>query len=247
MLTELLALYDKSRINPGPPECLFAETLIFNEGWLLRAVLKTWRDQARPSPFGFLPFPADAHMYSEAQLYTPFKARFRGDKQTEGHTHVDGIVGHLSSDGTKTGITLSPRGKYLAVFEAKMGSPLSKRTSNITDYDQVSRTAACMIHTLLQSEHPEDATAHLIVLYPKNNLHIDPAQHSKHHVERQIAQRASNYLQSTTRGETNSRFFQQWCQMLDRIHIQFLTWEEVVAEINDHNLHRFYDLCRRFN
>jgi hypothetical protein len=39
MWKHLLKLYDESRLNDGPPECLFAETLIFNEGWLLRSVL----------------------------------------------------------------------------------------------------------------------------------------------------------------------------------------------------------------
>jgi hypothetical protein len=40
MLHELLQIYNQSRINPGEPACLFAETLIFNEGWMLRGVLK---------------------------------------------------------------------------------------------------------------------------------------------------------------------------------------------------------------
>lgn len=247
MLAELLRLYDESRINPGPPECLFAETLIFNEGWLLRAVLKAWKDQTCPSPFDFLPFPAGVHVYSEAQLRTPFKERFRGDKQAEGHTHVDGIGGYIGKNGTKSGITLAPNCGYLAVFEAKMSSPLSDRTANIAQYDQVSRTAACMIYAILQSGCPHDLVAHLVVLHPQDNRHIDPSRYTKTHLESQIADRASGYRRSTTRGKTDTKFFDRWRPVLDRIQIQFLTWEEVLAEINDANLDRFYNLCKQFN
>ncbi|MFO7696711.1 MAG: hypothetical protein R6X16_06095 [Anaerolineae bacterium] len=247
MLTELLQLYDKSRINPGPPDCLFVETLLFNEGWLLRAVLKAWKDQAHPAPFGFLPFPSGVHVYSEAQLRTPFKARFRGDSQAEGHAHVDGIVGHFGQDDSRSGVALSPHCAYLAVFEAKMGSPLSQGTANIAQYDQVSRTAACMIHAILQSGCPESLVTHLVVLYPEENRHIDPSRYTQTRVESQIAERTRGYLGSTTRGEMHTEFSRRWREVLDRIQIQFLTWENVVAEIDDPNLGRFYELCRQFN
>lgn len=37
MIEELLRIYDESRLNRGQPESIFNPTLIFNEGWLLRA------------------------------------------------------------------------------------------------------------------------------------------------------------------------------------------------------------------
>ena len=78
MIGELLRIYNLSRTNAGKPECTFAETLIFNEGWLLRGVLKHWQSWTQLARFSFLPFPEGVKVYSEAQLYTPFKARFRG-------------------------------------------------------------------------------------------------------------------------------------------------------------------------
>ena len=62
MLQELLQIYDQSQVNAGKPECSFAETLIFNEGWLLRAVLKEWQDQPSSSGLDFLPFPRNARV-----------------------------------------------------------------------------------------------------------------------------------------------------------------------------------------
>ena len=43
MWRHLLEIYQESRLNAGTPACLFAETLIFNEGWLLRSVLQAWK------------------------------------------------------------------------------------------------------------------------------------------------------------------------------------------------------------
>ena len=70
----LLEIYQEGRLNEGQPECLFAETLVFNEGWLLRSALKAWKEwkmRSTSSSLPFLPFPPDAKAYSESQLRTP--------------------------------------------------------------------------------------------------------------------------------------------------------------------------------
>jgi hypothetical protein len=96
MIKELMKIYNNSKLNDGKPKCIFAETLVFNEGWLLRGILEKWRELKSQSKFPFLPFPKSVKIYSEAQLYTPFKKRSRNDKQGEDNTHVDGIVGNFS-------------------------------------------------------------------------------------------------------------------------------------------------------
>ena len=149
MWKRLLELYDESKLNEGQPECLFAETLIFNEGWLLRSVLKEWKASSKRYKLPFLPFPADARVYSEGQLRTPFKARFRGDSKAETNTRVDGVAGHFSiATGTKSGIELACDCRYIAAFEAKLYSPIAKGTKRAPGYDQVSRTTACLIAML---------------------------------------------------------------------------------------------------
>lgn len=247
MLPELLKIYNESRINPGEPKCLFAETLIFNEGWMLRAVLKEWLSASQRSRFGFLPFPPGAKVYSEAQLYTPFKARYRGDQQAESHTHVDGIVGDFELSDSKSGIRLSPDFRYLAVFEAKIYSPLSKGTKNAPHFDQVSRTAACMSHAILEAGPKGDYAVHLVVLYAAGNKKVHPGQYTSAYVEEQIAERIQGYLPSDERSEPSARFFGEWKSVLSRIQIQFLTWEDVLAEITNDELNQFYRLCKKFN
>jgi hypothetical protein len=96
MLKHLLGVYEESRLNVGRPECLFAETEIFREGWLLRSVLKEWKTGSASSKLPFLPFPDDARVYSGGQLFTPFKARRRGDPRAETNTRIDGIAPNLT-------------------------------------------------------------------------------------------------------------------------------------------------------
>ncbi|MBU1749627.1 MAG: hypothetical protein KKA73_18240 [Chloroflexi bacterium] len=247
MLEELFSLYQDGLINQGHPKCLFAETLIFNEGWLLRSVLKEWQAHPPGSRLAFLPFPAGARVYSEGQLYTPFKARFRGDKRAESHTHVDGVVGDFSIADTKSGIVLDPAFRYIAVLEAKMHSPLARGTTNAPDFDQLSRTAACLIHAIIQTGTRADYRAHLAVIYAQANRRVDPAQYSKTHIESQIDKRLQAYVGTDQPDEASAPFITGWRDVLNRLQVWFLTWEDVLAEIGSEDLDRFYSLCRRFN
>jgi len=86
----LLAIYEQARINPDTPECIFAETLIFNEGWMLRAAMKAWLEGQGQSAFPFLPFPPGVTAYSEAQLYTPFRQPRAGRSAGRGASIVPG-------------------------------------------------------------------------------------------------------------------------------------------------------------
>ena len=59
------------------------------------------------------------------------------------------MVGHLFIEpGTKSGLRLTDDSKQFVVLEAKMFSPLSKKVSNAPNYDQATRTVACMAKTI---------------------------------------------------------------------------------------------------
>ena len=219
MWNHLLELYRESKLNAGDPECLFKETLIFEEGWLLRSVLKEWKTSSRRSKFGFFQFPPNARVYSEGQLFTPFKVRPKsertGDPKGESNTRIDGIAGDFSiRDGTKAGIELDRGCRYIAVFEAKLYSPLDKKVTHAEDYDQVARTTACLIHALLEAEPSEGFEAHLVVLYPADNLHIDPDQYKGNHVRNQIAGRLKAYKEAGAPTSEIERFEVGWKRML---------------------------------
>jgi|GEM_PF-1075350 len=248
MWNHLLDVYGESRLNPGKPECLFAETLIFNEGWLLRSVLKAWKTNSTSGRLPFLPFPTEAKIYSEGQLRTPFKARFRGDPQAETHTRVDGIAGYFSiAAGTKTGIELAPGCRYVAVFEAKLYSPIGKGVKHAPGYDQVSRTVGCLIHALLQAKAREGNEAHIVVLYPKDNLDIRPREFDKVHIRDRIRERLAGYISAGGSIPEIDRFEADWEETFGRMVVHFETWEKVLDGTEDSELDRFYELCRQFN
>lgn len=247
MLKELLKIYRHSLVNKEAPKCLFAETLIFNEGWLLRSVLKEWLAGSGGSGFGFLPFPEGVTAYSEGQLYTPFKARIRGDKLAETNTRVDGIVGDYSITDTKSGIVLKSDFRYIAAFEAKIFRPIGVGVKNAPWYDQVSRTAACLINSILLAEPKGGYAAHLAVLYSEDNPYIDPNLYTKDYVEKQISKRLQDFLKAGELGNAVERFANGWRDALDNLRIHFHTWEQVLADIGSDDLVGFYDLCKKFN
>ena len=253
MWRHLLEIYEECLLNVGEPECLFKKTLIFEEGWLLRSVLKVWKTDPPPdSSLPFLPFPIDAKVYSEGQLFTPFKVRPKGDRtgdpKGETNTRIDGIAGNFSiREGTKAGIKLDPGCEYFAVFEAKMYSPIGKGVKNAPGYDQVSRTAACLIHALLEAGLAADCAAYIVVLYPEDSPDIQPQEYTKAHIRERIGQRLAEY--KTAGGSTPEleRFEAGWERVLERLAVEFRTWEDLLGEIGDGELDRFYDLCKQFN
>ena len=242
MLKQLLGVYEAGLVNREAPKCLFPETLIFNEGWLLRLVLREWLAGSGGSQLGFLPFPEGVAAYSEGQLYTPF----RGGSHREGNTHVDGIVGDFSITDTKSRIELKSDLRYIAAFEAKLYAPLSADVTYAPGYDQVSRTAACLINSILLAGAKADYSAHLVVVRAKDNRYIDAAAYSRSYIEETIAKRLQPFTVSEERSDAIERFAAGWKDAFKSLQVHFLTWEEVVADIGDRELLRFYDLCKEF-
>lgn len=247
IIEKLMEIYNGSKLNAEKPKCIFAETLVFNEGWLLRGILERWRKCELTTKFPFLPFPDNIKIYSEAQLRTPFKKRSQDDNQGEGHTHVDGIVGDFSINGTKSGVVLNRDCRYLAVFEAKMYSGLSDRVKNVADYSQVSRTLACIVNSALETSL---SSIHFIVAYPKNNVKIEPARYNKSCVKKEIEKRLDGYKQTDLANRADKRFSafeKQWRSVLRNINVEFITWEDVLEEFGDKDIMKFYKLCKKYN
>ena len=252
MWRHLLNLYEESKLNTGTPVCMFKETLIFEEGWLLRSVLREWKTHPPTSELPFLPFPPNARVYSEGQLFTPFKVRPKSERtgkpKGETNTRIDGIAGDFSiREGTKAGIKLDPGCEYIAVFEAKLYSPLSKGVTHASDYDQVSRTTACLIHALLQAGPGPDCQAYVVVLYPEDSPKINRDDYPQSHIEEQIRKRLADYKNAGTSTDELQQFEAEWRGMLDQVKVLFETWEDVLAEIGDERLWEFHGHCKEFN
>jgi hypothetical protein len=122
----------------------------------------------------------------------------------------DGIVGRFSiASGIKSGIELAPDCRYIAVFEAKIYSPLSKGVSRAPGYDQVSRTAAYLIHALLQAEAGADCTAYVAVLCPEDHPDLNLG-HSKAKIREVIRERLAAYKAGSGLTPETERFEAGW-------------------------------------
>lgn len=237
MISVLNDLFEISKVGkdwPFPPSLL-----IYNEGWLLRAVLQLWASSRENKG---LPFscPKEASLFSEAQLRTPFyKAPLK-----ETNTRVNGLVGDFTiRDGTKSGIDIKQDFKFLAVFEAKMYSGFAQGTTKIKNYSQVSRTIACMINELvLKKPLAGSCSIYYIGLYPKDSKKIrQPEQkYTKDNIKKEITLRLEN---DETSHFILKQFNTEWERFLNLIKIEFKTWEEIIDQINQVELKTFYDKC----
>lgn len=241
MISVLNDLFEISKV--GKDRTFPPSLLIYNEGWLLRAVLQLWASSRENKG---LPFscPKEASLFSEAQLRTPFyKAPLK-----ETHTHVDGLVGDFTiRDGTKSGIDIKQDFKLLAVFEAKMYSGFAQGTTKIENYSQVSRTIACMINELLTIKKPlaESCSIYYVGLYPRESKKIiQPEQkYTPDNIKKEITRRLKDYEAIHSILE---QFNAEWKRLLSLIKIEFYTWEEIIEQINQAELKTFYNDCEKY-
>ena len=130
--------------------------------------LKGMPFQTSPSVFGegcFLK--AELLLRSAVEHWRSVKAL---GKNPESATHADGIIGHFTiSDGRKAKIQLDDGLSFLSVFEAKMYSDFSKGTTYAKDYNQISRTCACLIQMLKGKKISPDAEIHVVVIHPEDH------------------------------------------------------------------------------
>lgn len=104
---------------------------------------------------------------SEALMSSPFLAQQRGEKRAEGFTHADVVFGDLSVDfATRGEICVPDAAKLFGVIEVKMASKLSSGTTHAPNYNQASRTLACIAHKTMQT----NADTVLLVAAPENKI-----------------------------------------------------------------------------
>ncbi len=228
----------------------FPKTTIYNEGWLLRIILYLFKnnDILRNKTASFLPFPKNAIIYSEGQLFTPFKMRKHKDKVSEKNTHVDGIVGYFNINSTtKSGIELNKNFSHLTVLEAKMFSGISKGTKNVNNWNQISRTVSCMIYSSIVSKTDINNLPQLnfMLLFPEENKKIVAQKYSNDLIKTEIKNRINLYKKG---GYLDLDFELRWENIFDKnIKITFQTWEDIINSSEIDGLKEYYNKCLEFN
>ena len=232
-------------------------TEVYNEGWMLRLILDWFSRQATSNHQ--LSFEKGARWYSEILLPSQFLPRFQTDPQAESYTRADGVIGHFSVGRSGKGdIDLHPDAQQFVVIEAKIFSGLSKGIKNFKNYDQATRTIACIAETLSLRQRQINDISKLgfYVVAPENQLKFEPTFQTflqKDSIRIKVQKRIKAYSDPTD-AETKNRWFKTWfLPTLECIDIQCITWEEIIAYINSNDryngdaLLEFYKKCLGLN
>ena len=249
-ITNMLRTCDRERGVLPPTE-------VYNESWMLRLILDWFSRQA--SSDHQLSFEKGARWYSEILLPSQFLPRFQTDPQAESYTHADGVIGHFTIGREGKGdIDLLPDATQLVVVEAKIFSKLSKGVKNFKSYDQAARTVACMAETLSIGKRQINDFSRLgfYVIAPEKQLRFEPIFQTflqKDSIRIKVRKRIKAYSDPAD-AETKNRWLETWfLPALERIDIQCLTWEEIIAHIQSNDrrngdaLSEFYEKCLVLN
>jgi len=248
--TEALKLMQMMLRSASSIQPHFPPTLLYNEGWLLRLVLDWF---ARHSVQDHaLSFAADARWFSEALLPSAFLARYRGDKLAESWTHADGVAGHfMIGEKGKADLKLLPEATQFLVLEAKIFSSLSSGVTNAGYFDQAARNVACMAEVLCRAERRPSKIKSLgfYVLAPSSQIErgVFSKMVHKESILKKVILRVQAY-----KGERDC-WYEEWFRPTwERINIQCLSWEEIIAFILERDssagasIDLFFEFCCRF-
>ena len=243
LVSELISSFDPAQPNFRPTE-------IYNENWLVKIVMHQASSiDDTDYVLGFLP---GSTWYSEGILPTAFKARFRGDPQSESRTHADCVIGHIRiGHKAKADLELTQGAKQFTVVEAKVGAPLSSGTSHAKYYDQAARNVACMAEVMARADVKPTSLSRLdfIVLAPLSS--IDKGTFSKEMTKASIREKVKRRIESYD-GQLDSWYTSHFEPALDSIGLHSLNWESAIEWISNHKpdvadqLHEYYELCLRY-
>lgn len=243
-ITDLASSLLRQTINGDSP---LKPSDFFCEGWLTALTIAVVKREGLDVPL--FKVPPGAHWWCEAGLRSRFKPKKRSDKRGEGVTWVDGVIGHFDCR-RKRGIEIRRDATHLHVLEAKLNSPLSKKTSNASGYDQAARNVACIAHEveLAGGEPSRFATLRFTVVAPAK--HREKHQHllTRTSIERKVLARIDNYAEPERQGHLNW-YTERFLPVMDRICVQFVTWEEVIHQVEQQApelgcmLRAFYEQC----
>ena len=253
----------EGQLSPFPPSAIFCET------WMLRLTLDAFRRLGVEHP---LAFAAGARWFSEARPPSPFQAvasdgrtkqKIGQARLSEGATQIDAVVGHITiREGTKARLQLLPNASQFIAVEAKMFSPLAAGTTNARDYDQATRTIACMAQTIAHAgmnvHNIELPGFYVMAPEARNRLVSSVALEDIVQTARisiSLRNRVAAYQEAglDTGGTLVAWENDFFLPLLNRLHaekrIGVLSWEDAIKavrrvdEVEGHILSQFYDCC----
>jgi len=245
--TNLIRVFDHIAAKMGKNMPL---NRIYGEDWFLRLIL-FWFDSNKGNGLEFpLSFGNDDVWYAQGRL--------RGFLDVP-LSVFDGAFGNIKKDDENSYFNLERICKSFVVLEAKMKSPFRSDTAK-TEIDQVSRTIFCMcraVETACTWQWPKiefiafldkfEQLAFYSLVMEEDSGGIDiTTLHNKDHIRRCI----ETFIEKEPHDNYCNNFF---LPFLEKISIEIITWEEVIAFITGedidygNHLMKFYDRCKKFN
>jgi len=231
-------------------------TLLYNEGWMLRLVLKWFN--ANTEINHELSMKKQTRWYSEALLSSIFLPKFRGDNLSEAYTHADGVYGDFYIGNNGFGdLSLKENCRQFAVVEAKMFSKYSKGTKNAPNFNQAARNVACMCNIVTNSGQKNIDDISFFTIIPEIQISQEKTfteyvniEHIKQTVLTRINQYNCRINDYQDYSEWYNNYFLEFC---NKIKIKLFSWEEIITFIIDNdfnygnNLNTFYNYCIKYN
>lgn len=222
---------DSAKANVNPTE-------IYNEGWMTR--LLVYYSVKEEIEFKGINF-KNMHWTSEALISSPFVG---GEvKEREGYTHADIMLGNFKVDyKTRGEITVDDNAKNFGIIEAKMGSPLSKRTTNAPNYNQASRNVTC-----IADNTKDTCNTFFFVLAPEVKIKPLKKHVTKGNIKTQIKERFIRHNKENPKIKDEDAIKKR----AGNCDIGVITYEEWIEKFRGKDYHKFLDKfyfdCKTYN
>lgn len=228
-------------------------TLIYNEGWLLRLVLKLIEEnKIVHTDITFLS--ENCKWYSEALLPSLFLPRYRGDKLAESWTHADGVVGKIYINFNVNGaLTLYDNCDYFYIIEAKIFSKFSTGTKNAKTFNQAARNVACIAKLIMNKDldYKKFKKLAFYVLLPEIQRLTEPTFKEyldKNNIKEKILERIKEYPNNEPKKEKEFNWIiENINDFLNCIEIKPISWESIINNQSNIDLINFYNSCIKYN
>ncbi|MFC1784974.1 hypothetical protein ACFL0J_05030 [Candidatus Neomarinimicrobiota bacterium] len=205
-------------------------TKIYEEGWMIRLLVyysiinKIAINTTTNNNIDYtIDFAKKINWCSEAVISSPFA---KAPKKKEHNTHADMALGDFKVEFENDAkIILDKEPKFFGILEAKIKSNLSKNVKNADDYNQASRTLACIAN--LTHEH-EECEIFFGLVAPREKIKTLKEQISNKTIKRQVESRFNPYkntfkeeqnmdriLEKIGKAKIFSYSFEEWLKLLE--------------------------------
>jgi hypothetical protein len=229
-------------------------TLLYNEGWMLRLVLKWF---ARNTDIDYkISMKNKTHWFSEALLSSKFLPLYRGDDLSESYTHADGAYGDIIIGDNGFGdLSLKNNCRQFVVLEAKMFSKLSKGTKNASTYNQAARNIACMCNITTNSKQNINNLGFSVII-PEEQIKLEQTfseYTDMEHIKQTVFNRINQYNNRRDYEEKRQWYNIQFLSFCELIKVNLVSWEEIINYIIQidkeygNTINEFYEKCLLYN